>query len=123
MLRRAAVRFGASPSASGPVTFEAEKIAGQASKPLQRSSFAYKGSEKGGEVGARNEAAFIGYEAHEPRNLKEKFAMPDNVNLLTVMPILMAISFVTADTWGIFLWDMYARRHYKPVVIERPAQL
>uniref|UniRef100_A0A7S1PSQ5 Uncharacterized protein n=1 Tax=Neobodo designis TaxID=312471 RepID=A0A7S1PSQ5_NEODS len=103
------------------VEFDADAIASKASKPLQRSTFQYKGSEKGGEVGARNEAAFIGYEPHAPANLMEKYAMPDPLNLLTIMPVLLAVSFVIADVWGVFLWDVYCRRHYKSVVIERPA--
>lgn len=118
MMRRSLRMLGA-----GPTTFDAAAIASKASKPLERSAFQYKGSEKGGEVGARNEAAFIGYEPHNPKKLTEKYAMPDNVNLMTVMPILLVISFVTADAWGIVLWDLYCRRHYKTVVIERPANL
>ena len=117
MLRRAIALRAAAPK---PTVFEADAIATKASKPLERSSFQYKGSEKGGEVGARNEAAFIGYEPHNPKNLKEKYAMPDNINLLTILPVLMGVSFLTAESWGIVLWDLYCRRHYKPVIIERP---
>jgi hypothetical protein len=104
----------------GTTVFSVDAIASKASKPLERSPYQYKGSEKGGEVGARNEAAFIPYQEHKPENLKERYAMPDYVNLMTVMPVLLTTAFVIGASWGTFLWDVYCRRHYKTVIIERP---
>jgi hypothetical protein len=83
----------------------------------------YKGSEKGGDVGARNEAAFIEYLPHRPESANEKYVMPDTFNLLTITPVLIAIALTSSMTWGTFLWDLYVRRHYKAIVIERPAGL
>ena len=129
MLRNTLRRLGghshghAAAGAVGAASFDADAIASHASKPLERSGFNYKGSTKGGEVGARNEAAFVDYQVHRPENMNEKYGMPHNINLLTVMPLLMAIAVVGAKAWGIVLWDLYVARHYKPVIIERPANL
>jgi len=37
------------------------------------------------------------------------------------MPLLLGVSFMLANVWGVFLWDLYCRRHYKSIAIERPA--
>ncbi|KPI84564.1 hypothetical protein ABL78_6380 [Leptomonas seymouri] len=88
-----------------------------------RSSFAYKGSTKGAEVGARNEAAFIDYEPFKPRTLTGRLVMPGNINLLTVSPLYCALLCVAAATWGIFYWDLYCRKNYETVLIARPKTL
>lgn len=87
-----------------------------------RSTFSYAGSAKGGEVGARNEAAFIGYEHIVPTdsNPTLKYAMPHLVNLLTIAGAYVALFVAASVGWGIFLFDLYCRGHYRTVRIHRP---
>ncbi|KAK7197851.1 hypothetical protein NESM_000738700 [Novymonas esmeraldas] len=88
-----------------------------------RSSFEYKSSAKGAEVGARNEAAFMNYEAFKPMTLSGRFAMPGDVNLLTVAPLYCALLCIGAAAWGIFYWDLYCRKNYETVLIARPKDM
>lgn len=88
-----------------------------------RSEFEYKGSSKGAEVGARNEAAFMDYEEFKPKTLTGVLVMPGNINLLTVAPLYCALLCVACAAWGIFYWDLYCRKHYETVLIARPKQL
>jgi hypothetical protein len=85
----------------------------------QRSAFEYHGSVKGGEVGARNEAAFMNYEAVTPKSITQKFAMPHLINLLTVLPLYGGVFVVGSVSWGIFFWDLHAKKHYESIKIER----
>ncbi len=101
---------------------------GTASSPVaksathDRSKFEYHSSAKGGEVGARNEAAFIGYHQVYPGNDQPrlKYMMPHVINLLTVVGVYVGLFVAATEGWGIFLWDMYCRNHYATVRIERP---
>lgn len=88
-----------------------------------RSSFEYKGSTKGAEVGARNEAAFMNYEEFKPRSITRILAMPGLINLLTIAPLYCALMAIGAAAWAIFYWDMYCQRHYETVLIARPKKL
>jgi hypothetical protein len=91
-----------------------------------RSPFKYEGSTKGGEVGARNEAAYIPYAPTTPSVVAHPaaaFAMPHVVNLLTVAPLATALVALGALFWGVALWRFYASRHFVAVRIERPAAL
>lgn len=88
-----------------------------------RSSFEYKGSSKGAEVGARNEAAFMNYEPFKPRTLTGRLVMPGNINLLTVSPLYCALLCIASAAWGVFYWDMYCRKNYETVLIARPKDL
>ncbi|CAD2222411.1 hypothetical protein AGDE_00999 [Angomonas deanei] len=88
-----------------------------------RSTFEYKSSAKGAEVGARNEAAFMNYEEFTPKTLAGKLAMPNDINLLTVAPIYCVLLCVASAAWGIFYWDIYTRKNYETVLIARPADL
>jgi hypothetical protein len=88
-----------------------------------RSSFEYKSSAKGAEVGARNEAAFMNYEPFTPRTLTGRLVMPGNINLLTVSPLYCALLCIASAAWGIFYWDMYCRKNYETVLIARPKEL
>lgn len=88
-----------------------------------RSSFEYKSSAKGAEVGARNEAAFMNYEPFTPRTLTGRLVMPGNINLLTVSPLYCALLCIASATWGVFYWDMYCRKNYETVLIARPKDL
>lgn len=87
-----------------------------------RSGFSYKSSDKGEEVGARNEAAFMNYHAVEPASVTRKLAMPHVVNLLTITPIYVGVLAAMSFFYGVWLWDIYARKHYETVVIERQPQ-
>lgn len=102
---------------------DGDAVQSLAAKKLERSEFKYVGSEKGGEVGARNEAAFIDYQPHNAVKMQEKYAMPNDVNLVTVLPILFLVGVATWEGWGVFLWDLYCRRHYSTVRIERPESI
>lgn len=106
---------------------DAEKFAKDFSmQPMvhhERSSFEYKGSTKGAEVGARNEAAYMDYEEFKPKSLTRKFAMPGLINLLTISPVYCALLCIGAATWGIFYWDQYCQKHYITVLIARPNKL
>ncbi|EPY31873.1 hypothetical protein STCU_00801 [Strigomonas culicis] len=106
---------------------EAEKIAKDFKMDVMvdhtRSSFEYKSSAKGAEVGARNEAAFMNYEEFTPRTLAGKLVMPGNINLLTVSPLYCALLCIACATWGIFYWDIYCRKNYETVLIARPKAL
>ncbi|KPA73397.1 putative mitochondrial hypothetical protein [Leptomonas pyrrhocoris] len=88
-----------------------------------RSSFEYKSSAKGAEVGARNEAAFMNYEPFRPKTLTGRLVMPGNINLLTVSPLYCVLLCVASATWGVFYWDMYCRKNYETVLIARPKGL
>lgn len=88
-----------------------------------RSSFEYKSSAKGAEVGARNEAAFMNYEPFTPRTLTGRLVMPGNINLLTVSPLYCALLCIASATWGVFYWDLYCRKNYETVLIARPKDL
>lgn len=89
----------------------------------ERSAFEYKGSTKGAEVGARNEAAYMNYESFQPKSLSGKLAMPGLINLLTIAPLYCALMALGAAAWGIFYWDLYCRRHYETVLVARPKKL
>ena len=89
-----------------------------------RSEFKYEGSKKGGEVGARNEAAFIDYSITHPTwrsSPTAAYGMPHLINLLTVAPLAVGLTFAAAIFWGIFLWRLYAGTHFRSVIIARPA--
>ncbi|KAG5511467.1 hypothetical protein JKF63_07430 [Porcisia hertigi] len=88
-----------------------------------RSSFEYKSSAKGAEVGARNEAAFMNFEAFTPNSLTRRLAMPHAINLLTVSPLYCALLCIGATAWGIFYWDLYCRKNYETVLIARPKSM
>lgn len=88
-----------------------------------RSSFEYKSSAKGAEVGARNEAAFMNYESFTPRTIAGRLAMPGDINLLTVSPLYCALLCIASATWGIFYWDLYCRKNYETVLISRPKDM
>lgn len=88
-----------------------------------RSAFSYKGSDKGEEVGARNEAAFMNYEFAHPKTLAHKLAAPNLINLLTILPVYCFGFFLASAAWGIFIWDIYSRKHYETVIVERPKRL
>ena len=88
-----------------------------------RSEFKYEASTKSGSVGARNEAAYVGYKAFQPGDIQGKFAMPHIVNLLTVLPFWLVAFALTALGWGVVLWDIYARKFFDPIVIQRPKTL
>jgi hypothetical protein len=88
-----------------------------------RSKFVYGSSTKGEEVGARNEAAFIGYSHYQAQITSEPsvvFAMPHIINLLTVAPISIALTFIAAAAWGVAMWRFYAAQHFVSIVVERP---
>ncbi|KAG5487108.1 hypothetical protein LSCM1_07780 [Leishmania martiniquensis] len=85
-----------------------------------RSSFEYKSSAKGAEVGARNEAAFMNYETFTPKTVSGRLVMPGDINLLTVTPLYCALLCVAAAAWGVFYWDIYCRKNYEAVLIARP---
>lgn len=89
----------------------------------ERSSYEYKGSTKGAEVGARNEAAFMNYEEFQPRTLNQRLVMPGTINLLTVSPLYCALLCIASAAWGVFYWDMYVRKNYETVLIARPKGL
>lgn len=95
----------------------------QAMSDHPRSSFEYKSSAKGAEVGARNEAAFMDYEPFKPKSLTGRLVMPGNINLLTVSPLYCALLCIASAAWGIFYWDMYCRKNYETVLIARPKDL
>lgn len=125
MMRRSISRFAAvGTTASSTVAPSASKteFKMEAMTYHDRSAFSYKGSDKGEEVGARNEAAFMNYEEITPKTLQHKLAVPHHVNLLSITPIYVGLFFIASWAWGIFLWDLYARKHYETVVIERPKQ-
>ncbi|CCW61296.1 unnamed protein product [Phytomonas sp. EM1] len=88
-----------------------------------RSSQEYRGSTKGSEVGARNEAAYINYTEIKPKTLTGIFAMPGLINLLTVVPLYCFLLCLASAGWGIFYWDLYCRKHYECVLIARPNAL
>ncbi|CCW69113.1 unnamed protein product [Phytomonas sp. Hart1] len=88
-----------------------------------RSSEEYRGSTKGSEVGARNEAAFMNYSEVYPKTLTGMFAMPGVVNLLTVVPLYCFLICLASAAWGIFYWDLYCQKHYECVLISRPNAL
>ncbi|AYU76009.1 SDH10 / Succinate dehydrogenase subunit 10 [Leishmania donovani] len=88
-----------------------------------RSSFEYKSSAKGAEVGARNEAAFMNYETFTPQTLSGRLVMPGDINLLTVSPLYCALLCIAAAAWGVFYWDMYCRKNYETVLIARPKDM
>lgn len=111
---------------ASPIALCKTSIINEAASPTKihdRSQFSYSGSEKAGDVGARNEAAFIGYKAFQPTDIQQKYAMPHLVNLLTVLPLWMAAFIGNAVFWGVVAWDLYVNRHYTTVVIERPKAL
>ena len=126
VLRGTVVVRHSAAAAAPAVTAASGSVAAEEQKPMvthTRSSFSYEGSAKSEEVGARNEAAKMNYEAVNPASLQLKLAMPSYVNLLTVTPMLMEAFCVGAFAWGIFLWYIYARKNYEAVVIERPEKL
>lgn len=131
MMRRTISRIAATSAATTSTatatpTAASQKTGEFAMAPMtnhSRSAFSYKGSDKGAEVGARNEAAFMNYNEIKPKTLLLKLAMPHNVNLLTVTPLYVALFFIASVSWGIFIWDLYARKHYETVIIERPKKL
>lgn len=90
-----------------------------------RSNFQYKGSSAGEDVGARNEAAFIKFTDVEfkPTEPSRKYAMPSTFNMLTMMPLNMALLIGGSVGYGISMWSLYASRKYQVVTIERPANL
>lgn len=88
-----------------------------------RSTFEYKGSTKGAEVGARNEAAYMNYQEFTPSSLSLRFGMPGIINLLTITPLYCAILALGAVGWGIFYWDQYCQKNYETVLIARPKKL
>lgn len=90
----------------------------------KRSDFVYGGSAKAEDVGARNEAAFIGYEPINPSLLTQPkifFGMPHLVNLLTIAPVSVAFVLIAAAGWGIACWRFYASKNFISIVVERPA--
>eukprot|EP00758_Cryptobia_borreli_P015395 Tbor_TRINITY_DN6020_c0_g2::TRINITY_DN6020_c0_g2_i1::g.10296::m.10296 len=89
-------------------------------KSHERSKHTYEVSAKGEDVGARNEAAFIAYNEVQPTDVLSKYAMPHMVNLLTITPIYMFLLLGGCCVWGVFLWGLYAGKHYVVVTIERP---
>ena len=125
MLRRQCVRLAAVRPSAVLLTRHTSSVVDPAAVPPppmhKRSDFAYKGSEKGGEVGARNEAAFVDYSKHVASTTEEKLALPHQVNLLSAMPLLVGLSLVLAAAWGLVLWHLYTAGRYSSVVIERPA--
>lgn len=88
-----------------------------------RSTYEYKGSTKGAEVGARNEAAYMNYHAFNPKSLSLRLGMPGVINLLTIAPIYCALLALGAAGWGIFYWDQYCQKRYETVLIARPKKL
>lgn len=88
-----------------------------------RSTFEYKGSTKGAEVGARNEAAYMNYHAFNPKSLSLRLGMPGVINLLTIAPIYCALLALGAAGWGIFYWDQYCQKRYETILISRPKKL
>lgn len=126
MLRRSLRRLSAPTTKStsaAPVPSSTATGTGTTTAPMAshvRSSFAYKGSAKGGEVGARNEAAFMNYEETQPQNVTQRFAVPGVVNLLSVTPLYLSAFVGATCGWGIVLWDLYGKKHYEVVRIERP---
>ncbi|RNF00544.1 succinate dehydrogenase subunit [Trypanosoma rangeli] len=95
-------------------------------QPMQlhaRSTHMYEASAQGAEVGARNEAACMNYEAFKPHDLNGMLAMPHLVNLLTITPLYCAIVCVASVAWGIVYWDLYCRRTYETVLVARPESL
>ncbi|EAN87043.1 hypothetical protein C3747_36g722c [Trypanosoma cruzi] len=95
----------------------------QPMQPHSRSTHMYETSAKGGEVGARNEAACMNYEAFQPTDLNGMLAMPHTINLLTITPIYCFLVCLASVAWGIFYWDLYCRRTYETVLIARPESL
>ena len=125
MLRRQCARLGVAsrtlPLLATHQSHVVDPTKVQARKAHERSKFVYEGSAKATEVGARNEAAFVDYQRHEATTTEEKLAMPHQVNLMSAMPVLLLLSLVVADTWGLVLWHCYVAGRYSPVVIARPA--
>ncbi|CUE91138.1 transmembrane protein, putative [Bodo saltans] len=104
---------------SAPAVAKEGEFKMEAMVTQQRSGFEYHGSAKGGEVGARNEAAFMNYEAFNPKSVTQKFAMPHLINLLTVLPVYGGVFVLGSVSWGIFFWDLHAKKHYESIKIER----
>eukprot|EP00760_Papus_ankaliazontas_P010551 PhM_4_TR14349/c0_g1_i1/m.38013 len=85
-----------------------------------RSSFKYEGSVNNSDVGARNESAYIPYEAFEPSDLAMKYAMPSLNNILTSMFIEIATGAVFMVSTSIVLWDQWVQRKYDVVRLPAP---
>lgn len=116
MSRNTSTGAGNSSVASGNgAEFKMEPMTAQS-----RSAFPYRGSEKGGEVGARNEAAFMNYESFNPKSVTQVLGTAHVINLLTVLPAYAGAFVVGSFAWGIFFWDMHSKKHYESIKIERP---
>ncbi|RNF11357.1 succinate dehydrogenase subunit [Trypanosoma conorhini] len=109
--------------AAAPDPKDPNEFTMQPMQPHGRSTHMYEASAKGAEVGARNEAACMDYEAFKPRTLKGMLAMPHLVNLLTITPLYCALVCVASVAWGIVYWDLYCRRAYETVLVARPESL
>lgn len=122
-----AIRFGGGINDANPSFIREIKLDAAATPFVhKRSGFQYEGSAKASEVGARNEAAFINYKPFTPdwtHDPNAAFAMPHIVNLLTVAPISVALTFLSAFFWGVSMWRIYASTNFRAVIIERPAEL
>lgn len=92
-------------------------------KTHSRSQYKYHVSDKGEDVGARNEAAFIGYSRIAPSGIAQKLAIPHALNLLSIVPIVMTAGGIASAAWGAVMWGLYSRKHYSIARIERPANL
>lgn len=134
MLRRQTVKFSAAAATAAKTTFtfaaadaDAAATTTTAQTPeqvsVQHSRSSHNYAAFGGDVGARNEAAFIDYQSSQPRNIEEKYALPHKVNLLTVLPILMGAWFIAGVAWGTVLWGAYLTAvPHETVMIQRPAE-
>jgi hypothetical protein len=118
MLARSCVKLAVRRSA--PLLASVDPATATGSKAHGRSQFNYAGSVKGGEVGARNESAFVAYKVAPKVGSEQVYGLPHRINLMSIAPIVMAIAFASAFFWGVNLWAVYARTHYVTVAIERP---
>ena len=119
MLSRSCVRrCAANSSVAKPAEFTNTPMVAH-----NRSGYKYHVSTKGEDVGARNEAAYIGYHRTAPANISQRLAIPHSLNLLSIVPIVMGLAGVASVAWGSVMWGLYSRKHFAIAHIERPSNL
>jgi len=91
--------------------------------PMERSSFVYEGAEKGTDIGARNEAAYIPYKSFVPSifSWKRRIGMPSYNNIMTTIIVELGIIFTTVTAVSILLWSAWVQRKYEVVRPTRAA--
>ncbi len=127
MLRRVGLRAASAAAAAHPAAHaegqvSSTSVAGGYSFP--RSSYQYESSAKGGEVGARNEAAKVPYQPHTAANTSHvAWGTPSHITLLTEMPINIVIGLCSVWGLSVFIWYLSCgAKNYETVVIERPKE-